>query len=120
MVQLDIFQASPPLPKAAANPRGDRHAPLTNDGRGRCDTSRDALAEHRSSGKLGAQQQIVYAALTKSGQAWTRAELAAKTGLPVASICGRVRELLDLQMLVEEPRRPCSVSRKNAHPVRAR
>jgi len=110
-------------------PKRNRAGPMTTSdqeagtppsrGRGMRDTSRDGLAEHRSSGKLGAQQQQVFAALTKSGQAFTRAELAANTGLPVSSICGRVKELLDLQVVVEDPRRPCSVTGKAAHPVRS-
>jgi len=121
MQQVDLFSNNPapalniPHKSPGANPV--RRASTV--GRGSRDTSRDALAEHKETGRLGKQQQVVFAVLTRSGQAFTRAELAANTGLPVSSICGRVKELLDLQVVVEDPRRPCSVTGKAAHPVRS-
>lgn len=110
-------------------PKRNRAGPMTTcdqeagtpplRGRGSRDTSKDALAEHRSSGKLGAQQQVVFAALTKSGQAFTRAELAQRTGIRLSAICGRASELLALQVIKEGPRRQCSVTGKNAHVLEA-
>lgn len=133
MRQLDICQnicqnqpaAMRPMPAGQAtsfppdSARPARNASTGHDQRGSRDTSRDAFAEHRETGKLGKQQQQVFAVLTRTGQAFTRAELAARTGLPVSSICGRVRELLDLKVIVEDPRRPCTVTKKSAHPVRS-
>jgi len=68
---------------------------------------------------LGAQQQQVFAALTRSGQAFTRAELAQRTGIRLSAICGRVSELLALQVIKEGSRRQCSVTGKNAHVLEA-
>lgn len=121
MQQVDLFSHNPapalkvPHKSLGANPV--RRASST--GRGSRSTSRDALVEHRETGKLSAQQQQVFAALTRTGQAFTRAELARHTGLPTSSICGRVKELLDLLVIVEDPRRPCAVTGKSAHPVRS-
>lgn len=121
MHQTDMFSNNPapalkvPHKSTGANPV--RRASII--GRGGRDTSRDAMAEHRSSGKLGAQQQQVFAALTRSGQAFTRAELAQRTGIRLSAICGRSRELLDLQVIKEGPRRQCSVTGKNAHVLEA-
>jgi len=110
-------------------PKRNRAGPMTTSdqeagtppsrGRGMRDTSRDGLAEHRATGKLGAQQQQVFAALTKSGQAFTRAELAQRTGIRLSAICGRASELLALQVIKEGPRRQCSVTGKNAHVLEA-
>ena len=111
-------------------PKRNRAGPMTTcdqeagtpplRGRGSRDTSKDALAEHRSSGKLGAQQQQVFAALTRSGQAFTRAELAQRTGIRLSAICGRISELLALQVITEGPRRQCGVTGKNSHVLEAR
>lgn len=92
----------------------------SNVGRGSRDTSKDALAEHRSSGKLGAQQQAVYAALTKSGQAFTRAELAKHLDMTHGAACGRVNELMKLGLVVETERRTCAVTGSKSHGVRAK
>lgn len=92
---------------------------VKTDNRGMRSTSRDALADHKETGKLGKQQQAVFSVLTLTGMAFTRAELAKHMGLPCSSICGRVKELLDLQVIVEDSRRPCAVTGKSAHAVRA-
>lgn len=129
-MQADLFQNQPavmrPMPEGQATPfPPDSARPARNtstghlENRGMRSTSRDALAEHKETGKLGAQQQKVFSVLTRTGMAFTRAELAARTGLPVSSICGRVRELLDLRVIVEDSRRPCAVTGKSAHAVRA-
>ena len=129
-MQADLFQNQPaamrPMPEGRAKPLSPESArPARNastgqpDNRGMRSTSRDAMAEHRETGKLGAQQQQVFAALTKSGQAFTRAELAQRTGIRLSAICGRSRELLDLQLIKEGPRRQCSVTGKNAHVLEA-
>lgn len=55
-----------------------------------------AFSEHRRSGRLCASQNAVLEALVSGGLAMTRNELATATGLPLSSICGRCRELLDL------------------------
>lgn len=57
-----------------------------------------AFSEHRRSGRLKATQGAVIVALASKGP-MTRNQLADATGLPVSSICGRCRELLDLDRI---------------------
>lgn len=89
-------------------------------GRGSRSTSRDALADHKETGKLGAQQQAVFSVLTRSGLAFTRAELAKQLGMTHGAACGRINELMKLGLVVETERRVCSVTGANSHGVRAR
>jgi len=51
-------------------------------------------------------------------KAFTRAELARASGIPINAVCGRVNELLKLGALEELVRRGCTTSGKQAHPVR--
>mgnify|MGYP002365379221 CR=1 FL=1 len=84
------------------------------------DTSREAIRDHRSSGKLTRQQQQVVDFLhAHPGQGYTRAELAHATGITLSAVCGRVNELVKLQRIVEPYRRRCTVTGKNAWTVRA-
>lgn len=57
-----------------------------------------AFTEHRRSGRLKSTQGVVIAALVSQGP-MTRNQLAEATGLPLSSICGRCRELLDLDYI---------------------
>lgn len=82
------------------------------------DTSRDAYRVHRESGELGAQQRRVMIFFHTHGGEHTRSELAAKIGMRLSSVCGRVNELIKLGYLVEDPRRPCRETSISAHPVR--
>ncbi|MCB8889952.1 MarR family winged helix-turn-helix transcriptional regulator [Vreelandella malpeensis] len=54
-----------------------------------------AFSEHRRSGRLNASRTIVMTNLEADGPG-TRQQLEARTVLPLASICGRCRELIDL------------------------
>lgn len=118
MHQIDLFAGKAStamhLPSKQIQ-AGSIPAARSKTGRGSRDTSRDGLAEHRATGKLGAQQQQVFAVLTRTGQAFTRAELAQRTGIRLSAICGRISELLALQVIKEGPRRQCGVTGKNAH-----
>lgn len=87
-------------------------------GRGSRATSQEALAEHRVSGKLKGQQAQIWSLLKRTGLSLTRAELSASTGIVLQSVCGRVRELLDIGLLVEEKARKDS-SGRSACPVKA-
>ena len=129
-MQADLFQNQPaamrPMPEGQATPfPPDSARPARNastgqpDNRGMRSTSRDGLADHKETGKLGKQQQAVFSVLTLTGMAFTRAELAQRTGIRLSAICGRSRELLDLQLIKEGPRRQCSVTGKNAHVLEA-
>ncbi|MGM0825675.1 MAG: hypothetical protein ACQEUY_13260 [Pseudomonadota bacterium] len=57
-----------------------------------------AFSDHRRSGKLSASRGLVTASLVSKGP-MTRNQLADATGLPLASICGRCRELLDMRYI---------------------
>ena len=98
----------------------DANKKVRKPGSGLRDSSRDAFHDHKAAGKLGKQQQAIYSFLTLNAhQDYTRGELAAAMGLPVASICGRCRELLDIKVISEKGRRECAVTGKSAHSVRA-
>lgn len=58
------------------------------------DTSVAAYRVADSSGHLSRTEQIVYDTLTSFGRL-TRHQLAAATGLPLSSVCGRVKALID-------------------------
>jgi hypothetical protein len=47
----------------------------------------------------------------------TRAELAARLNIRVASVCGRVNELLEAGLIVELDRRKCIETGAKAHPL---
>lgn len=57
----------------------------------------EAFSDHRRSGRLCASQQQVLEAFTTGPM--TRNQAAERTGLPLSSICGRCRELLDADLL---------------------
>lgn len=61
------------------------------------EVKRTAFSDHRRTGKLSTSRSLVLSALASGPR--TRNELAASTGLPLASICGRCRELLDLEYI---------------------
>lgn len=100
--------------------RADYTAEPSTDQRGMRSTSRDGLADHKETGKLGAQQQAVFSVLTRTGMAFTRAELAKQLGMTHGAACGRINELMKLHLVVETERRVCSVTGANSHGVRAR
>lgn len=54
-----------------------------------------AFSQHRRSGKLSRSRTVVMTALLQAGPA-TRQQLAERVKLPVSSVCGRCRELLDM------------------------
>ncbi|KIN13467.1 MULTISPECIES: MarR family winged helix-turn-helix transcriptional regulator [Halomonadaceae] len=62
------------------------------------EVKRAAFSDHRRSGKLSASRGLVTASLVSKGP-MTRNQLADATGLPLASICGRCRELLDMDYI---------------------
>lgn len=114
-MQSDLF-TMPPAVELPPPPISLR----ATDGRGRRDTSRAAYAEVRATGGLSNGQARVLTFLTaRPGRAFTRAEIARGTGMPLSGCCGRVNELIHIKrLLVEDPRRACAVSGKAAHPVR--
>lgn len=76
-------------------------------------------AYHAMGPRLGVQQNQVVGLLARNvHRDYTRSEIAEATGMRLSSVCGRVAELLERQMLTEGPRRPCRVTGVNAHPLR--
>ncbi len=73
------------------------------------ETSRTAYREHAMSGELGRQQREIYRALCER-PGLTRNEISLFTGIRLTSVCGRVRELLDIAAIEVTNRRPCSVT----------
>jgi hypothetical protein len=57
--------------------------------------------------KISASQQIVLALFAGHAITLTRQEIATRAKLPLASVCGRVRELLDAEVLVVRGSRKC-------------
>ncbi len=75
-------------------------------------------AYHALGQKLGRQQQIIVAHLSKHcHRDWTRGELAHATGMRLSSVCGRIAELMALHIIIEGARRPCATTNVNSHPV---
>jgi hypothetical protein len=69
--------------------------------------------------KLGEQQRRIVSYLAKyAHRDFTRAELAEGLGLPVSSVCGRVKELMQAHILVEGQRRPDRRTGIASHPLR--
>jgi hypothetical protein len=121
-MQVRLGASLPRRDEAATSPEGlstatstDVRTPASPRVR---DTSRDAYHAHRASGKLTAQQKQVFAAIGERD--WTRQELAKATGLGVNVICGRVKELLDANVLEECGRRTCAATGEKANALRAR
>lgn len=85
------------------------------------ETSRDAYAKHRASGKLGRQHEVVLAALRGRARDMTRQELARETGLGINAVCGRVNELMDEPFCLVEVhrRRACDVTGESVEALRA-
>lgn len=82
------------------------------------DTSLDAYREHQDSGELGAQQKRIMIFFHTKGGEHTRSEISQLIGMRLSSVCGRVNELIKLGYLIECARRPCKVTRIQAHPVK--
>ncbi|RUR34496.1 hypothetical protein [Vreelandella nanhaiensis] len=61
------------------------------------EVSAEAFHDYRRSGRLCASQQHVLEAF--SAGPMTRNQAAERTGIPLSSICGRARELLDADLI---------------------
>jgi hypothetical protein len=82
-------------------------------------TSIDAYREHKATGKLGQQATTILNTMAPDRD-YSRKELARITGFELASVCGRVNELLAIGLLDELASRKCSITGKNIHPVKLR
>ena len=76
--------------------------------------------EHRDSGKLGDQERSPLEFLRSNpNKNYSRNEIHQATGVPLASVCGRINALVKLELLTERPQRACSITGKTITPVRA-
>lgn len=81
--------------------------------------SRDHYAQLKVSGDCATQKDRVYVFM-RGHPNHTRAELAQAMNLPLSSICGRVKELIDEGAVLESgKRRPCRVTGRNVHYLEA-
>ena len=76
------------------------------------EASRDAYTRLKASGKLQAQEKLVYDLLNaKSSRDWTRQEISRELGLGINAVAGRVHALINKKgMLRETKRRECKVT----------
>jgi len=81
------------------------------------DTSRIAYANLIVSGKGKTQREKLYVVIAESGPI-TRAELSAITGVRINAVCGRVKELLNEEVIEELSVRACSQTYNKAHPLK--
>jgi len=81
------------------------------------DTSLSAYDGLKSDGRAGAQEQRVLDAM-QHGRDYSLQELARATGMPINAVSGRVNGLKKKGLVVEAPRRACSVTGNTIHPVR--
>lgn len=63
----------------------------------------EAFQEHRRAGRVSASQMVVlkallYRSIVSRGE-MTRNDIADATGLPLVSVCGRCKELLDADLI---------------------
>lgn len=79
-------------------------------------TSRMAYEAHAAAGKVSAQQQQLLDAM-EYDKAYSRLELVGLTNIELSSVCGLVKELLQIGMLAELSPRPCKVTGMTVRPV---
>lgn len=78
-----------------------------------------SIAAYRAHGPAMQPQELaIVRYLARCTSAPTRAQIAAGTGLRVASVCGRCRALLDRLVLAETPARRCEETGRLAHGLR--
>lgn len=77
----------------------------------------EAYHDHIDSGKAGKQWMALYGRLQATRPGLTRNELSYVTGIPITSVCGRVKEMLGAGIICEAPRRTCRVTKNTARPV---
>jgi hypothetical protein len=80
------------------------------------ETSIIAYHEHRDTGKIGKQAQHILNCMDPM-ESYSRRELARACNLELSSVCGRINELLAVDLVRESPPRKCSITRKMIKPV---
>ena len=79
------------------------------------DTSRIAYEKFKASQQMNKQHNLIVEFMKANSGNWTRNELFVKTKLPINVITPRVRELLDMGILRELPKRICRSTKNPAH-----
>ena len=79
--------------------------------------------DHRDSGRLTNQQRVIMDRIAASNRQhgehnFSLKEISAITGFEINVVSGRVHELKDLGLLVEDLKRPCRVTGKTITPVK--
>lgn len=92
--------------------------------RGVAETSKDALRRSITEGTRDTQIGQIFRWLKRhssyeEGRGHTRNEIAESTGIRLASVCGRVDELIDLDLVDELPKRPDRHTAYLANPIAA-
>ena len=82
------------------------------------DTSISAYENLIHSGKRVPQWMKIFHAVNRSKYGLTRSEIEGNTGLKLASVCGRVNELIEEHLLFDNTKRKCRATGENAHVVR--
>lgn len=85
------------IASTGAAPHPDFYSPRT--GRRVAETRQNAF-QSMPARELGAKQRMVLDAVEHAGRPLTREDIATNTNLKLSSVCGRVRELLDVGRLV--------------------
>ena len=133
MHQMDIFGSQ--IQPAAMRPMPEVRAPFVSptsarparnastgqpDGRGKRDSSREALARMVNCGALSARQAQVLAAIREARPGdMTRAEVSQACGMTHGAACGRIFELRQAGLIEETPRRVCQVTGAMSHGLAA-
>jgi predicted ArsR family transcriptional regulator len=81
------------------------------------DTSFEAYDFVRALGITGAQRERIAVYLYRRDSR-TRQEISKGTGITINAVCGRVNELVKDYKLEEEAPRTCSITGRQAHPLR--
>ena len=83
------------------------------------DTSLMAFADLLENGEINQRQFAVLDFLDEHrGLNFSRREIARMTGIELCSVTGRVNELIEKKLIVEDAPRKCVISSKTVHPVR--
>lgn len=86
-------------------------------------TRNDAYFDHRDSGRMGAQQQLILNRIAASNAKYgphdfSLREIAALTGLDINAVSGRCNDLKKAGLLVESEKRSCRVTGRTITPVK--
>lgn len=83
-------------------------------------TSIENFKEHKTSGKLGAQESAILEFVDRhQWRDWTHSELAQATGFPLSSVCGRVNTLVRDRLVNAMPKRVCRITGKTVSAIKS-